>query len=498
MQIFECSPDAQGKIPERAIRQKIDRQLTQTAYEHLIVYVDASRSEQVWQWVARQPGKPVAYRESTYRKSQTGDALVQKLAHIYFTLNDEEAIDLTGVSQRLRDAFDRDKVTKKFYEHFKKQHDAFLGFIEGIDAKTDKEWYASLMLNRLMFIYFIQRKGFLDNDPNYLKTRLSKIQEQRGKDQFLSFYRYFLLCLFHEGFSKQPPNRDLSPDLSALLGDVPYLNGGLFDLHELEQSHQHLDIPDEAFEQLFEFFDQYEWHLDNSTLGNDREINPDVLGYIFEKYINQKQMGAYYTKEDITEYISKNTVIPHLFDTACKDCAIAFASNSTVWTLLQQSPDAYLYPAMRQGVIDQNGKVIPETELPDFVQQGMHDPKARMLNRDYNLSVAVIPDANGNNQALPTETWREYINRRKRCLELREKLAKGEIQSINDLITYNLNIRQFAQDVIQGCEGPELLRAFYKAISSVTVLDPTCGSGAFLFAALNILQPLYEACLERM
>ena len=146
VQIFECSPDAQGKIPERAIRQKIDRQLTQTAYEHLIVYVDASRSEQVWQWVARQPGKPVAYRESTYRKSQTGDALVQNLAHIYFTLNDEEAIDLTGVSQRLRDAFDRDKVTKKFYEHFKKQHDAFLGFIEGIDAKTDKEWYASLML----------------------------------------------------------------------------------------------------------------------------------------------------------------------------------------------------------------------------------------------------------------------------------------------------------------------------------------------------------------
>ena len=35
----------------------------------------------------------------------------------------------------------------------------------------------------------------------------------------------------------------------------------------------------------------------------DNEINPDVLGYIFEKYVNQKQMGAYYTKEDITGYI---------------------------------------------------------------------------------------------------------------------------------------------------------------------------------------------------
>ena len=62
----------------------------------------------------------------------------------------------------------------------------------------------------------------------------------------------------------------------------------------------------------------------------------------------------------------------------------------------------------------------------------------------------------------------------------------------------NLDIRQFAQDVIENCEGPELLRALWNAIEKITVLDPTCGSGAFLFAAVNILDPLYEACLERM
>ena len=100
--------------------------------------------------------------------------------------------------------------------------------------------------------------------------------------------------------------------------------------------------------------------------------------------------------------------------------------------------------------------------------------------------------------ALPTETWREHVARRQRCLELRDKLQAGEMHQINDLITYNLDIRQFAEDVISNCEGPELVRAFYQAISSVTVLDPTCGSGAFLFAALNILEPLYEACLDRM
>ncbi|MBI5906987.1 MAG: hypothetical protein HY853_00090 [Burkholderiales bacterium] len=49
-----------------------------------------------------------------------------------------------------------------------------------------------------------------------------------------------------------------------------------------------------------------------------------MLGYIFEKYINQKQMGAYSTKEDITEYISKNTVIPHLLEQVRERCKVAF------------------------------------------------------------------------------------------------------------------------------------------------------------------------------
>ena len=73
---------------------------------------------------------------------------------------------------------------------------------------------------------------------------------------------------------------------------------------------------------------------------NDREINPDVLGYIFEKYINQKQMGAYYTKEDITEYISKNTVIPYIFEAAEQNCMIAFKADGPIWSLLRENPGA--------------------------------------------------------------------------------------------------------------------------------------------------------------
>lgn len=82
--------------------------------------------------------------------------------------------------------------------------------------------------------------------------------------------------------------------------------------------------------------------------------------------------------------------------------------------------------------------------------------------------------------------------------QLGGSLDSARKPEINDLITLNLDIRQFVQDVIERCEGPDLLRAFWKAIKGVTILDPTCGSGAFLFAALNILEPLYETCLDRM
>jgi hypothetical protein len=246
-------------------------------------------------------------------------------------------------------------------------------------------------------------------------------------------------------------------------------------------------------------------------LVSGNEINPDVLGYIFEKYINQKQMGAYYTKEDITEYISKNTVVPHLLEQTRERCKVAFEGDASVWTLLKNEPGRYIYPAMKTGVVDASGNMVTEAVLPDFVQKGMHDPKARMFERRYNLGEALFNTATGERGTLPTETWREYVERRTRCLSLGAKLANGEVHSADDLITLNLDIRQFMQDVIDTCTGPELLRAVWQTIvgrvpekanekfrNGITILDPTCGSGAFLFAALNVLEPLYEACLDRM
>ncbi|MCF8120618.1 MAG: Eco57I restriction-modification methylase domain-containing protein [Deltaproteobacteria bacterium] len=505
MVAYLCPAAPDETLPDHAARRKIEHQVSKRAHEHLIIFTDANHTTQVWQWVKREPGKPLACREHTFHQTQPGDALIQKLQAIAFSLKEEETLTLFDVTRRARAGFDVEKVTKRFYDRFQKEHSAFLKFVTGITDDTDHQWYASVMLNRLMFVYFIQRKGFLDGDSEYLRNRLARMQSEYGRDRFYSFYRYFLLRLFHEGLGA----KERSPEIEDLLGNIPYFDGGFFERHPVEENYPGIQIPDEAFERIFDYFDQYQWHLDERPLRGDNEINPDVLGYIFEKYINQKQMGAYYTKEDITEYISKNTVIPFLFDAAKSKCKVAFENpgGSAVWDLLSLDPDRYVYQAVKHGVIKNDGTLLPESELPDFVQTGMHDPKARMFDQRYNLQQAPAEDP----IRLVTETWREYIYRRNRCLEVREKLKSGEVDDINELITFNLDIRQFAQDVIEKSEGPELLRAFWHTINGyipakshekyqngITILDPTCGSGAFLFAALNILEPLYEACLERM
>ena len=500
MAAFVCGPGTDGRIPDYPTRRKIERHVANSAHEHLIIFTDEKRTTQVWQWVRRERGKPAACREHPYHAGQPGDSLIQKIRSLAVSLEEEESLTLPDVTGRARRAFDVERVTKKFYDRFKAEHAAFISFLDGIPDEGMERWYISLMLNRLMFIYFIQKKGFLGGgEIDYLKNKLAQCRTDIGKDRY---YRDFLCPLFFEGFARRHEER--SDKARKLLGEVPYLNGGIFMPHQIEQLYgKTIDIPDKAFEKLFEFFDAYHWHLDERPLKKDDEINPDILGYIFEKYINQKQMGAYYTKEDITEYISKNTVIPFLFEAARGKCKVAFEGQRPVWWLLQEEPDRYIYKAMRHGMtwsyrsksLDKNeGMPLSQPlSLPPDIEEGVDTTKPNLIERRKPWNRAAPPE-----YGLPTESWREVVSRRKRYEEVRGKLAAGEVRSINDLITYNLDIRQFAQDVIENAEGPELLVAFWKAIEEVTVLDPTCGSGAFLFAALNILDPLYEACLERM
>lgn len=468
-------------VPPHQDRAKLDRLIARDYFEHMLIFADRTAEKQLWQVSLREKGRGVRLRE--VRLSASGEELLQKLEHIIVPLEREETIHLTDINAGVKAAFDVEKVTKRFFKSFEVEHTQFAKFLKGIPATT-KPWYVSVLINRLMFLYFMQAKSFLNGDLNYLSTKLEESQ-RLAKD---AFYRDFLCPLFFQGFALKESDRPKA--IKQLLGDIPYLNGGLFQPHPLEIEHgEAITIPDAAFERLFAFFGKWTWHLDQRSSADGDEIDPDVLGYIFEKYINQKQMGAYYTKEDITGYITQNTVLPFLLDTARKDCENAFKPEGVVWRLISERPDRYIYEPMRRG--NQTSSKTGRLELPSDIAQGL---EAVNLRAGWNRPVP----GEFESHVLPTETWREFVGRRARYDALLSHLEAGGITTVEDLIVQNLDIRQLTLDVIQYAGSEDLVESIYKAIEKVTILDPTCGSGAFLFAALELLQPLYDACLSRM
>jgi hypothetical protein len=406
-----------------------------------------------------------------------------------------------------RQALDTDKVVRRFYSRLKSEQAIFQSSIQGISSPADRESYTLLMLHRLMFLYFMQQGGFLDGDSSYLSNRLGmffqgdrksmlfqgdrkgrpyisthQIKVDRGEaspagmplqgdrkgrpyistyhikvdraleqnSQHASFYRDFLLPLFQRKLGTRARQDSQALNADSNFGNIPALHCSLFDAHKFERGNMGIDISNEAFARLFAFFNECRWHLDERAPGAIYEITPDILGYILEQYINQNQMGAYYTKKDISEYIARNSIIPCLFSAVEKTFPGAFGPASNAWRLLREYPDRFVFASIR--CTDQ----------------------------------------------LPAETELEYAARHRHYSEIKNRLTSGKVTSIGDLITYNLDIRRFAQDVVEQCEKPLLLQAFYNSIQHITVLDPTCGSGAFLLAALDVLEPLYVACLGRM
>jgi hypothetical protein len=148
------------------------------------------------------------------------------------------------------------------------------------------------------------------------------------------------------------------------------------------------------------------------------------------------------------------------------------------WQLLADDPERYIFAAVRHGL---------ELPLPAHIAAGITDVSKR---------------GSWNTQAdeaykLPTEIWRETVARRQRAEQLIARMKAGEVRTSNQLITDNLDVRQFLQDVIARATAAQVMTLWHR-LQTLSVLDPTVGSGAFLFAALNILYPIYDACLNRM
>jgi hypothetical protein len=301
--ILEIQIDSsEGKIPEAKQRRVIFEDIAPNYYKNLLIFLDGARTQSLWYWMKREKES----HEYLYMRGQPGALSLNKLAAMVFDMSAFEKkgnVSVLTIAKSLQNALDLERVTRRFFDEYKVKHDEFSKNICGIDDERDKRWYASILLNRLMFTYFLQCKGFMNNgQTNYLQKRLQECSNERS-DQY---YSVFLNQLFFEGFTK--PEEERSAEVRERLGQIRYLHGDLFLPHRIEQEWSNIVIPDGAFESLFELFEGYTWNLDDTPGGKDDEISPHVLGYIFEKYINQKSFGAYYTRPQITEYLCNRSI----------------------------------------------------------------------------------------------------------------------------------------------------------------------------------------------
>ncbi|MEJ7784940.1 MAG: Eco57I restriction-modification methylase domain-containing protein [Solirubrobacteraceae bacterium] len=469
----------QPDVPTADLQHRLDAEIAHSVPERLLLFTGASR--QVWRWPQPRKSGGVRLIPHEVTASHPSPAIIQRLAGVRFTFAEEAAITLPVVKDRVRAQFNAERVTNRFYERFQQQHTSLQDELRGIESPVERRWYTSVLMNRLMFIYFLQKKGFLDGDRDYLRGCLRRIREMRGPDEFYAFYREILLPMFHHGFGSFA-HEYADPEIAEMLGDIPYVNGGIFEEHEIESAYE-IEVPDSEFERIFSFFDEFRWHLDDREQGDPNAINPDVIGYIFERYINlttggQREGGAYYTKEDVTGYMASTTVLPRILDGLIASCGV------NPFIHLQANVRRYLPEAMLHGAERVGGwKPLPAkvTELENYPQRWV---QLDDVEHDAELQ-------------LGDETWIETIDRRGHTDGLLALVADGQVNTIAELITHNLDIRTLVADVIHGLDSPADIAVAWNDVTAITIIDPTCGSGAFLFVALDLLDEVYAAMLER-
>ena len=176
--------------------------------------------------------------------------------------------------------------------------------------------FAKKMLGRIVFIYFIQKKGWMgvpagskwgEGDFNFLSGHFDNFQNKN------LFYQNFLCPLFFETLNcKREDDLADYTKLGSGMCRIPYLNGGLFD--EENVKYREIIFDGQLFQNLFEFFNQYNFTIYEDD-PNDQTVavDPEMLGHIFENLLeDNKDKGAFYTPKEIVHYMCQESLIEYL------------------------------------------------------------------------------------------------------------------------------------------------------------------------------------------
>ena len=217
--------------------------------------------------------------------------------------------DAATWTKQWQQAFDVQKVTDAF---FKDYTSVFVELQTMLRKQTkDAAWahdFALQFLNRILFIYFVQKKEWIGNDKRFIRTLWGayKLRSQR-KD---SFYEEWLSVLFFEAFNNKYQNRAenlkrFPEQIHKAFASAPYLNGGLFYQNELDGTHS-FTVSDSIFERLFDtfngtkpgFLERYNFTISEDTpLDQEVAVDPEMIGKVYESLVNIKSEGA--TEEDL-------------------------------------------------------------------------------------------------------------------------------------------------------------------------------------------------------
>lgn len=190
---------------------------------------------------------------------------------------------------RWRDAFSVERVTKEFFEEYKRVFFEIREIVEGqkVERRQAHE-FTQQLLNRLMFLYFIAKKRWLNNDPKFIRWYWDRYKKEirDGKTEKDTFFNKWLRILFLEAFNNRFSHPSYLPqDIRSILQLAPYLNGGLFKNNELDDLY--VQLKDEVFEAIFGFLEKYNFTIrEDLPLEVEVAVDPEMLGKVYESLVN--------------------------------------------------------------------------------------------------------------------------------------------------------------------------------------------------------------------
>ena len=255
-------------------------------------------------------------------------------------------------------AFAVEPVSKDFFGKYKDHYQQFCDYIISNPSlytlfpntndkpKTVRD-FCKKLLGRLIFLYFVQKKGWLNNDLDFLYNQFLFF---KNNGQAELFYNDFLCPLFFETLNTPPQDRKTNVITNQKF-NIPYLNGGLFeqDSTDLYLSKSTLIIGDyqpkttksksknspafafdplNLFETFFNTLNSYNFTIyEDDPNDHTVAIDPEMLGHIFENLLeDNKEKGAFYTPKAIVQYMCQQSLIQYL-QTACPTVSLSIITN---------------------------------------------------------------------------------------------------------------------------------------------------------------------------